>query len=611
MLFICDEEPLPMKRGRSRNGIDVQSSLQRSQKSKLITKAKRHGNIAILDTETDPFDNVSQTKILPFLAVLYSDNFETVVIWENDFSAWCEKVVAAILALPEEYTIYAHNGGRFDFMFLISKMRGSISFKGRGIMDARIGPHHLRDSFHLIPERLAAYQKDVFDYKKNLKHNRQQFKDEIVTYCINDCRYLLDLVKKFIADFGLKLSIGQAAMTTIKKFYQVEKFSDGWDDYVRQYFFGGRVECLKGRGHFVGEYKLFDVNSMYPKCMADYSHPIGAMSDYKLRRGPPSNDTVFVDLSCKNKGALICRNEIGETTANVVQGRFHTTIWEYQTALELNLISDVTVHYSLDCAKRSDFKLFVEPLYQNRIALKEFMQTMKAEGKELTAAFVEAKKDDMFYKFLLNNGYGKFATNPRKFKEHYITDPNVLPPEAWFKTIPEAEQIKYMQPEFEHSLYWIWSKPAPQFTFYNVGVAASITGAARSILLRAIHNAVDPIYCDTDSIICRDLKNVELHKSKLGAWDLEDTFKSVEIAGKKLYAVEHAKPKIRTPEQLERGISPLWTVKSKGADNVSWQEIARMIDGETIPNTMFGPTLTRYDTQEYLTRNIRATAKVI
>jgi hypothetical protein len=612
-VFICDPEP-EHKIGRPRKHKDrITTSLERSQEHKAKAKKKRHENIAILDTETDPFDNSPsgrKRKVLPFLAVLYSDNFETIVIWENDFKRWVEKVVAAILSLPDEYTIYAHNGGRFDFMFLISEMRGSVSFKGRGIMDARIGPHHLRDSFHLIPEKLAAYQKDAFDYTKLKRCNREKYKQEAIAYCISDCRYLLDLVKKFIADFGLKLSIGQAAMATIKKFYTVERFSDGWDNYIRDFFFGGRVECLKGRGHFVGAYKLYDVNSMYPAVMRNYQHPIGAMGDYKLRRGVPSNDTVFVDLSCDNRGALIARSENGETTANITRGRFKTTIWEYQAALELNLISNVVVHFSLDCAKRTDFKLFVDPLYQNRIALKEFMRELKASGQELSARFVEAKKDDMFYKFLLNNGYGKFATNPRKFKEHYITDPDERPPESWFKTIPQHERIKFEQPEFEHSQYWIWSKPTPQFTFYNVGVAASITGAARSVLLQAIANATDPIYCDTDSIICRDLRNVPLHKSELGAWDLEDTFKSVAIAGKKLYSVEHAKPKQRSAEQLERGISPLYTVKSKGTGDVSWQEMLRLIDGETISKTQFGPTLTRYSEQDYLTRRISATAKV-
>lgn len=612
LTFICEPEPVKRGRGRPRiNDDSVMSSIERSRKHKQITKKKRHENIAILDTETDPFDSKSKRKVLPFLAVLYSRNFDTVVIWDNDFKSFVRKVVAAILALPEEYTIFAHNGGRFDFMFLISEMRGEISFKGRGIMDARIGPHHLRDSFHLIPERLAAYQKDKFDYRKLLRATRDQHRDEIIRYCTNDCVYLLDLVEKFIGSFGLKLSIGQAAMGEIKKHYTVEKFSDGWDNYVREYFFGGRVQCLRGMGDFVGAYKLYDVNSMYPDVMCSLQHPIGGMSDYQLRCGVPSNDTVFIDLTCRNKGALICRDESGATTASVEYGRFKTTIWEYQTALELGLISEITIHFCLDCSKRSDFSLFVTPLYEQRLALKQFMIELKASGQELSQAFIEAKKDDMFFKFLLNNGYGKFATNPRRFLEHYITAPNERPPDKWFNTISKTnpDRIKLESaPQFEHAQYWIWSKPAPQFTFYNVGVGASITGGARAKLMHAIHNATDAIYCDTDSIICKDLKNVRLHPTELGAWDLEDSFKRVVIAGKKLYLTEHVKPKKRSEEQIERGIVPEYTVKSKGTEGITFDDMLSMLNGKTIEKTAFGPTMTRYGGQDYMTRNIRATA---
>jgi len=612
--FVSEPEPVK-KIGRPRADPErVTTSVERARKAKSQKKAERHSRIAILDMETDPFDKVGQTRIHPFLAVLYSDDFEPVVIWEEHFDTFTHLLCKAIEALPGEYTIYAHNGGRFDFMFLIHKMRGEISFKGRGIMDARIGRHHLRDSFHLIPERLAAYQKDAFDYKKLYKNKRRQHRDEIIRYCINDCRYLLDLVKKFIGDFGLKLSIGQAAMCELKKHYEVEKFTDGWDAFVRQYFFGGRVECIRGRGTFEGPFKLVDVNSMYPYVMANYQHPIGGFTDYHLRAGIPQNDTVFVDVTCHNRGALIGRTSQGETTANIPHGRFMTTIWEFETALKYNLISNVQVHYSLDCKKRSDFSMFVVPLYEKRIALKQFMNELRKSGQELSQAFIEAKKDDMFYKFLLNNGYGKFAQNPRRFKEHYITDSNELPPDAWFKSMKhlhEDERAKYLLPEFESDLYWIWSKPAPSFTFNNVGTAASITGASRAVLLEALRLVRDPIYCDTDSIICRDTGRLELDKSKLGAWDLEDEFKRVVITGKKLYAVEHMKPKVRSAEDLERGLSPLYTVKSKGTSGLDWKDMLKMNDGASVEKTNPGPTLTRRGEQFYLTRAIRATAPII
>lgn len=633
--FVCDAEPAP-KRGRPRaNPERVTTSIERSKKSKDKKSASRREHIAVLDFETEPFDNKTQRRVYPFTACLYSDHFAPVILWESHFPTFVEKLMKIIIDLPGEYTIYAHNGGRFDFMYLISKMRGQISFKGRSIMAAKIGNHHLRDSFHLIPEKLAAYQKEVFDYSKNMADRREAHKDEIIRYMVSDCVYLLDLVKKFVGDFGLKLSIGQAAMCELKKIYpDTGKFTDGWDALIREYFFGGRVECIRGKGTFDGDYKLIDLNSAYPAAMAFKRHPVGAPETYHYRAGPPSNDTVFIDLTCRNNGALVGRTDEGETSARIPYGRFKTTIWEYETALKCGLISDVQVHYSLDCPVRTDFSQFILPLYEKRIALKQFMDDLKKQGQQLSQAFIEAKKDDMFYKFLLNNSYGKWAQNPRRFKEHYITDPGELPPASWFKsTVKNKKQLtqqlasadesahaaiimgqvpsEFALPSFESDQYHIWSKPCPAFTFNNVGTAASITGAVRATLLEAIHNSIDPIYCDTDSIICKGWRGLHMDKTALGAWDLEDEFTSVVIAGKKLYAPVYKSAKPRTPQQLQDGMSPDWIVKSKGASGITLAELVSIVnvDGASIEKTNKGPTLDRFGNQYYLTRKIRATAQ--
>lgn len=574
----------------------------------------RAENIAILDMETDPFDNTTEMKIRPFLAVLYSDKFETIVIWEENYDKFIHAVIRAIEALPGHFTIYAHNGGRFDFLFLIKGIRGSVSFKGRGIMSCRVGGHELRDSFHIIPERLANWQKDKFDYTTLSRKRRGDFKDNIIAYCIADCVYLLDIVKRFIAGFGLKLTIGQAAMHELKKHYDVEKFSDGWDGYIRDFFFGGRVECLRGRGEFKGAYKLYDVNSLYPHVMASYQHPVGGFWAYEIRYGDPGPNTVFIDLNCQNNGALVARNEDGETTAQIKSGRFKTTIWEYQVALKYNLISDVKINMCIDCALRSDFSKFVLPLYENRLRTKQALDDMKKAGLEGTPAWFDLKSEDMFYKLLLNNAYGKFAINPRNFKENYICDVNESPPAEWFKSmnkLPREERDKYELPVFEGTDYWIWQKPNPGFRFNNVGVAASVTGAARAILLEALQHSTWAIYCDTDSIICRVLAGVDISKTALGAWDLEDEFTRVIINGKKLYSTWYKSEKRRSAEQLADGADPRYTVKSKGASQVTWDEMQAILRGETVVKTNRGPTLNRYGEQYYVKRAIRATAPIL
>src|SRR6185312_8763742 len=60
-----------------------------------------------------------------------------------------------------------------------------------------------------------------------------------------------------------------------KTLLHCKKIGEHTDEQLRPWFFGGRVECLAGAGHFVagnGGYKLYDVNSMYPSAMANGLH---------------------------------------------------------------------------------------------------------------------------------------------------------------------------------------------------------------------------------------------------------------------------------------------------------------------------------------------------
>lgn len=590
---------------------------ERKRRSRKRAKQRAIEHIAILDFETEPFDNVRKTRIFPFLAVLYSNNFEPVIIWEENETAFVDKVYNAILELPDRYTIYAHNGGKFDYMFLIKRLRGAVSFKGRGIMSAEIGNHELRDSFHIIPDRLANYKKDHIDYANMRKLKRAQYRQAIIDYCINDCKYLLEIASDFAKRFGLKLSIGQAAMSELRKHYKFEKISETTDAYLRDWFFGGRVECLAGRGRFKGPRKLYDVNSMYPFVMATYEHPIGSF--YLSHTGDPTPDTFFLELTCDSKGAFVRKGENGETYAPHGRFRFKTTIHEYRVALKYNLISNIEIHLCVDCPKKTNFFKFIAPIYNERQHVKARLKRLKLEGKEDSEEWNEAVKDDMFLKFLLNNSWGKFAQNPRKYKEHWLTDPDETPSE-------HAEEFGDF-PRYACDDYWIWERPSPSDRFNNVGTGASVTGAARSVLLDAMCNADDPIYCDTDSLICRELHNVKIHPTDLGAWDIEKELIDVVINGKKLYSYEEANSGKRITKS--KGAGSIISVEqfeyfakeddygnqllsedeiSKLTKEYSWQNMILISEDAEITTRSKGVTLTKDGKQFYMDRRIRATA---
>jgi DNA polymerase elongation subunit (family B) len=74
--------------------------------------------------------------------------------------------------------------------------------------------------------------------------------------------------------------------------------------------------------------------------------------------------------------------------------------------------------------------------------------------------------------------------------------------------------------------------------FYNVAVSASITGFVRAYMWDAMTKCENVMYCDTDSIICTDTGELDLHPTELGAWDVEAVGDYGGIAGKKLYALQ-------------------------------------------------------------------------
>jgi hypothetical protein len=455
-------------------------------------------------------------------------------------------------------------------------------------MVAKVGNHELRDSFHLLPEPLKAWKKDEFDYSKMSKAKRNHHREEIVRYMINDCRYLLDIVKSFLQEFGFKITIGQAAMCELKKHYKPQRLSNPMDLCLRNYFYGGRVECLAGRGIFEGDFKIYDVNSMYPYAMSAFRHPIG--NDYWFKE-EISENTCFIRLHCDSDGAFAFRDDSGATSFEPRRGEFTTTIWEFRAALKLGLIDNVRIIKALDCMERTDFSKFVAPLYERREKVKLSQKELRDAGKEETREYEELKKENLFLKYILNNAYGKFAQNPRKFTECYLTNPGERPP-VEEKGFPDF-------PVYSGELYDIWERPTPGIRFLNVGTAASITGAARAILLEAIKGAKNPIYCDTDSLICEALPNFDLHDARLGAWKLETELDEVIIAGKKLYAY-----KVRG---LSDGHDKRVKVRSKGSGGLTWADMQRILDDEIIEKVAIGPTLTKTGEHFYMRRRIRAT----
>lgn len=472
--------------------------------------------IATLDLETDPFQYGKM--IDPFVSGFY-DGERFITWWSDDCVA---RTVKFLEGENEPYTIYIHNGGRFDLFWFLPYLGRDVRIINGRIVQAWIGRHEIRDSFAIMPFPLEAYRKTKIDYERFKRGVREKFKEEIVSYLRDDCTDLHTLCVAFVEEFKDALTIGSASMREIKK---VHKFSTGNEQYDKvfrdAYYFGGRNQVFKA-GITNGPIKIYDVNSMYPFVMRNFLHPIS--TGFRLGR-IVSKHTSFVKLTGRNLGAFPVRLKDGSLDFTQERGTFCVSVHEYHAALETGTFIPYKIEKTIDHMERGSFDLFVNKFYEARL---------KAQADK-------DKIHSLFYKFVLNSGYGKFAQNPENYFDWRIQLAGEYPDE-WHDCIKSCDPVCRLrwEPAFLNEGYVIWKRPLKEHRYFNIATGASITGAARALLLRGISRARKPLYVDTDSIICESFSG-NTSATELGAWKLEGEGTSIAIAGKKMYAVFDAK----------------------------------------------------------------------
>ena len=476
-----------------------------------MPRKKDEIKIAVIDFETDPFLFGRVPK--PFAAGFF-DGENYVEFWGDNC---VEYLVTFISTLETKHIIYAHNGGKFDFFYLLPWLCNPLKLiNGRITKAGFMGIHELRDSYSIIPVPLKAYQKEEIDYANFERDKRDKYKADILHYLAKDCEYLYSLVMAFNERFGSKLTIGGTAIGKLRELHPFPTANESHDTKFRPFYFGGRVQCFE-TGIINGRFKVFDVNSMYPDRMKNAIHPVGRgyacpvnpklTAEGKLRGF--GDRPYFAQIKATNRGAFCQRLKAG-LSFEIPRGEFFTTSHEIQTAIKYGL-ADI---HSIECA-------FVP---QQLISFGAYVD--KYSDEKINAKKSGNKIGEIFSKLLLNCAYGKFAQNPDNYFDYKIIgDVGELSRDEW------AEWDLFEA----HGDYQIWRKPSKAKSYFDVATAASITGASRAKLLEGLALAHRPIYCDTDSIICEDFAG-ETDDSKLGAWKMEAEANTLAIAGKKLYA---------------------------------------------------------------------------
>lgn len=497
-----------------------------------------------MDFETDPFDNGVIPE--PF-CVGFTSEFEYHHFWgsTSDVIDW---TINHIRSLPPKSIVYAHNGGKFDYHYLVNYLQGKLVVINGRIAKGYIEHVEIRDSYALLPFPLrklhidGKYKKDI-DYNKLRRSCRDQHREEILDYLKADCDVLFAGVSRFVKEFGLHLTMASASMKELQKITPTEKLNSNSDKMFRKYYYGGRVQVFE-RGIRRVPWKMYDVNSMYPYAMKSFEHPVSNRMFFTTKL----EEVDFAIITARNDNCLPSKNEDGSLVFNQSYGRFHATGHEIRTGLQLGRLKINKVHIGFRFADRMTFADFIDHFYNLRL--------------EASAQKDEAMK--LFYKFIMNGAYGKFAQDPSDFKDWQIFPGDEAVGDGWTHFSDFDGVALHCRP----------TRQPRHIYLFNVATAASITGAARSILMRGIHAARRPLYCDTDSLICEDLP-LEIDDAKLGAWKFEGNGDEIAIAGKKLYALF----------KQGRGEKKA----SKGA-NLSFDEIRAVAGGSEIVYKNAAPT---------------------
>jgi len=454
-------------------------------------------NWGVFDCETDSFDGQPVEAFVWGIKTGMEEN----IFWSTiEFIEWLREFDGIMLA---------HHGGKFDIALLAEyfNIDSEIKIINGRIAEVHIGNATLRDSFLIIPAPLSASGiKDEFDYSildRSKKHLRKKHHAAIAKYLKQDCVALYTMVERFYARFGQRLTQAGAALITWEEMNGLKRrWGGAHDNHFREFYYGGRCEAFK-KGALGDGWEYYDIKSSYPFAMSQ-EHSASHLSDFfihnKIKNITPQS---FARIKCENYGCLPSRGKYSTEYPHHSDTReYFASGWEIIAGLETGTlkIKEALIYRP---SQLETLKPYVDKFY----------------AEKLDAEKRGDKIDRLIAKIFLNSLYGKYGSAAADYKKYKIVEAGYMP-SKWSLYL-EASEFDIIQ-----------TPNAGQF--YDVALAASVTGCARSKLFRQMLNVRELAYSDTDSIICRG-GEFDIGEN-LGQWEKVCTLNDFHVAGKKLYA---------------------------------------------------------------------------
>jgi hypothetical protein len=442
-----------------------------------------------------------------------------------DWSSVLEEIERRARVDSRWRTLYAHNGGGFDYVSLVAFLRDErrpfrCGTSGSSIVlldlpSTRGGPTlHFRDSMKLVPVGLDKASKAFGGPGKSemdglpweVWKRGAEGRAKVREYLRRDVHEVLRIVGEFSEIVRTRLSpdcgrLGATLASTALRIWRTTLKHDirtPWNRRVRSLlregFRGGRVECLRP-GRFSGVH-VFDANSLYPSVMKRTDVP-------STDRGTWTKQAK--DLDRCGVYRVQFRQPFGVPLL-MVQGRGRRVGEGVYFANELRRLREIGGSFEV-------FEGFVFD-EQSRLfsTLVNRCWKMRVQNKGTALDFTA--------KIVANSTYGKTAE--RDTREEIILSGD--PEKGWTEIDAVAG---------------IWSvETVRQADHEHVGIAGTITSEARVRLHEALSSVPEPLYCDTDSVHTVQKLPAKLIGSDLGEWKPEESNVEAVYVGKKLYGMK-------------------------------------------------------------------------
>lgn len=500
-------------------------------------------DIKVAKSYTADFETTTDKNDLRVWAwgVCNIDDFDEFIYDNNieSFIAWLEKHYNS--------NIYFHNL-RFDGEFILSWLlkngfkyndqlvsktfncviAGTGQFYKMDICFYKKGTYrkvvHIYDSLKKLPfpvKKIAeAFElpilKGEIDYtaKREVGHI---LTEEEVSYLRNDVEIMARALKIQLDEGLTHMTIGSDALHSFKSIISEKTFKSYYpildlevDKDIRRAYKGGYTYTNKiFQAKDVGVGLVYDVNSMYPSVMYDEVLPFGIPIFFE---GEYTYDPEYPLSIQKIKADLVLKKDHIPTIQCKTNMYFNATEYIEETN---GMLTMYVTNIDLDIIKSQYDILDIE--YINGYKFKG----VKGIFCEYIDKYMKMKKENtgakrQLAKLMLNNLYGKFASNPKtQAKIPYLNENN----EVEYKTITDKDKDPVYTP-----------------------VGIFITSYARSRIQRTAQSVYHRFcYADTDSIhiIGREIPNIDIDDKELGKWALESTFVRARFLRAKTYIEEY------------------------------------------------------------------------